>query len=197
MNDIVETAKNGDKESFNRLITTYTPGLKAMLLSLVDEATASDIIQDTWLTVFTHLKDFKQQSHFKTWLYRITINKAKIHFKSAWVQKMHSEPDSLDERFDIHGSWQKSPEPWGMESPEALLEQQELACLIRTELENLPNNQRLVLILHDIEQLSFDEICAMLEISQSNAFVLIHRARKALYERIERFLLTGRSLVQL
>lgn len=193
MDDIIESARNGDKESFNRLIITYTPSLKAMLLSMVDEATAADIIQEAWLSVYTHLRDFKQQSHFKTWLYRITINKAKTHFKSAWVQKMSSAPDNLDERFDKKGSWNKPPEPWGTESPEALLEQQELACLIRTELEHLPNNQRLVLVLHDFEQLSFDEICSMLEISEANAFVLIHRARKALYARIEHFLLTGRS----
>ena len=193
MDAIIESAQKGNQESLNRLIIAYTPGLKAMLLSMVDETTANDIIQESWLSVFTHIKDFKQQSHFKTWLYRITINKAKTHFKSTWVQKVRSESKSLDGRFTSHGSWNKPPEPWGLESPEALLEQEELAALIQKALEQLPNNQRLVLILHDIEQLSFQEVCDMLEITQSNAFVLIHRARKALYERIEQFLLTGRS----
>ena len=108
-------------------------------------------------------------------------------------QKMQSEPDALDERFNTQGSWQKPPEPWGCESPEALLEQEEFAMMIRTVLEGLPNNQRLVLLLHDFEQLSFGEVCDMLEITQSNAFVLIHRARKTLYERIEHFLLTGKT----
>jgi len=192
MNDIIDSAQSGNQESLNSLIITYTPGLKAMLLSMVDETTANDIIQETWLSVFTHIKDFKQQSHFKTWLYRITINKAKTYFKSAWVQKIQSESDSLDERFTNHGSWNKPPEPWGTESPESLLEQEELAALLQKAIEQLPNNQRLVLILHDIEQLSFQETCDMLEISQSNAFVLIHRARKSLYERIEQFSLTGR-----
>ena len=193
MDDIIDSALNGDEASFNTLIQTYTPGLKATLQTIVDETTAADIIQETWLSVYAHLSDFKQQSHFKTWLYRITVNKAKTHLKSVWVQKMQSEPNNLDERFNTQGSWQKSPEPWGTESPESLLEQQELVSVIRTELEHLPNNQRLVLILHDIEQLSFDEICTTLELSQSNTFVLIHRARKALYARIEQFLLTGRT----
>jgi len=193
MDDIVESAQGGNQESLNKLITTYTPGLKAMLLSMVDEPTAGDIIQETWLSVFTHIQDFKQQSHFKTWLYRIAINKAKTHFKSAWVQKMQPESDSLAERFNTQGSWQEPPEPWGCESPEYLLEQEEFAMMIGSVLEGLPNNQRLVLLLHDFEQLSFGEVCDMLEITQSNAFVLIHRARKTLYERIEHFLLTGKT----
>jgi len=193
IDDIIESALNGDEASFNALIQTYTPGLKAMLHSMVDESSAADIIQEAWLSVFTHLEDFKQKSHFKTWLYRITINKAKTHLKSAWTQKVTPEFDSLDERFDYKGGWKQLPEPWGMESPEALLEQQELASVIQTCLEHLPNSQRLVLIMHDIEQLSFDEICSMLDLSQSNAFVLIHRARKALYARVEHFLLTGAS----
>lgn len=192
MEDIIDSAQSGNQESLNRLITAYTPGLKAMLLSMVDESTANDIIQESWLSVVTHIKDFKQQSQFKTWLFRIAINKAKTYFKSAWVQKTQSDCDHLDQRFTSHGSWSKPPEPWGTESPEALLEQEELADLIQKALEQLPNNQRLVLILHDMEQLSFQEICDMLEITQSNAFVLIHRARKALYEQIEQFLLTGR-----
>lgn len=61
MDDIVKSVQRGNQESLNKLITTYTPGLKAMLLSMEDESTAGDIIQETWL-------------------YRIAINKAKTHF---------------------------------------------------------------------------------------------------------------------
>ena len=193
MDDIIQSALNGDEESFNALIQTYTPGLKAMLRSMVDETSAADIIQETWLSVYTHLIDFKQQSHFKTWLYRISINKAKTHLKSAWIQKITRESESLDERFDNKGGWKKAPEPWGMESPELLLEQEELAVFIQENIEHLPQQQRLVFILHDMEHLSFKDICSMLDLSQSNAFVLLHRARKTLYAQIEYFLTTGNN----
>jgi len=194
MDDIIQSALNGDEAGFNALIQTYTPGLKAILQSMVDETTAADIIQETWLSVYTHLSGFKQQSHFKTWLYRIGINKAKTHLKSAWIQKVIPDAnDDFDVRFDDHGSWKKTPEPWGMESPESLLEQEELTLFIQTNIERLPHQQQLVFIMHDLEQIGFPDICAMLELSQSNTFVLLHRARKTLYAQIEHFLVTGNN----
>ncbi|WP_165483071.1 RNA polymerase sigma factor [Legionella genomosp. 1] len=194
MDDIIQSALRGDEASLNALIRACSPGLKALLQPMVDEATAADIIQEVWLSVFTHLQDFKQKSHFKTWLYRIAINQAKTHLKSAWIKKVIPDSnDDFDVRFDAHGSWNKIPESWGMESPESLLEQEELSLLIQTNIERLPHQQRLVFIMHDIEQIEFKDICAMLELSQSNVFVLLHRARKALYAQIDHFFLTGKS----
>lgn len=194
MDEIIQAALNGDEASLNALIRAYTPGLKALLQPMVDETIAVDIIQEAWLSVFTHLNDFKQKSHFKTWLYRIVINQAKTHLKSAWAQKTILESnEELEVRFKPNGSWKSPPEPWGMESPEALLEQEELALYIKANIEYLPQQQRLVFILHDIEQLAFKDICTMLDLSQSNAFVLLHRARKTLYVQIEQFLVTGNN----
>ncbi|BCA96510.1 hypothetical protein TUM19329_28710 [Legionella antarctica] len=174
MDVIIQSALNGDEESFNALIQTYTPSLKATLRSIVNEATAADIIQETWLSVYTHPGDFKQQSHFKTWFYRISINKAKTHFKSAWIQKITPESDSLYEQFENKNSSRKVPELWGMESHESLLDQEELAVFIQANIEHLPQQQRMVFFLHDIEQLSSKDICSRLSLSQLNAFSLLH-----------------------
>ena len=188
MDDLIRKAQHGDEKSINYLIKTFTPKIESLLRPMVDEASMSDIAQDVWISVFNHLKDLKNVSYFKTWLYRIVINQAKSELKTAWVKNKSSKScDDLESMFNPGGSWKKPPTPWGMEAPDQIIEQEELAQLIKIQIDNLPIQQRTVMILHDIEQVNIYDISDLLEISENNTSVILHRARKKIYFHINEY----------
>lgn len=188
MDDLIQKAQNGDEHSMNHLIKVFTPNIEALLRPMVDDASMADIAQDVWLSVFTHLKDLKNTSYFKTWLYRIVINQAKSELKSAWIKNKSSQScDELESMFKPSGSWKKPPVPWGMESPDKIMEQEELAQLIKAQVDNLPIQQRTIMILHDMELVKISDISEMLEISENYTSVMLHRARKTIYHHINQY----------
>ena len=87
-------------------------------------------------------------------------------------------------RFDGGGSWASPPESW-IEEVEDRLEARKLAGFLRTAIDDLPDRQRQVVTLRDIEGLSSEEVCSVLEISESNQRVLLHRGRSRLRQAIE------------
>lgn len=189
MDQSVKQVLSGDAEAINSYIKSYTPKLKALIQSMVGEDAAKDILQDSWIAVFTHLHAFKHQSSFTTWVYSIVLNKTKSHLRSAWETKFYELPVAgVDDKFKSSGIWRSFPKYWDFATPEALLEQEQLASEIPKMIGNLPDQQRIVFMLHDVEQINFYEICNILELKASNVRVTLHRARRALYAGIDNFL---------
>jgi RNA polymerase sigma-70 factor (ECF subfamily) len=96
------------------------------------------------------------------------------------------EPTVDAARFSALGRWRDPPQPWHASEPEAALLRKELGALLERELANLPPQQRAVVMLRDVEELPSDEICSMLELSDANQRVLLHRGRGRLRAAIER-----------
>ena len=94
-------------------------------------------------------------------------------------------------RFRADGHWETPAPDWHMESPEQLLEEQQLQKCIEFTLEQLSPNQKAVFTLRDLEQQSLDEICNILQLNDSNVRVLLHRARLKLMQVIDRYQVTG------
>jgi len=166
-------------------------------MSFVSErATAEEVVQETWLGVIRGLSSFEGRSSLKTWIFRILANRAKtrgkrearsIPFSSLRDPQSESdyEPAVDPSRFDARGMWAEPPQPWTNAAPDELLLHRETVDLIQRAIVELPLSQRAVVTLHDVEDVEPEEICNVLEISETNQRVLLHRGRSRLRRALE------------
>ncbi len=187
-----------DEKSFKRLVKHYHLQLKKLASSIVGDSIAEEVVQDAWISIFNHLPTFEKRSSLKTWIYRITSNKAisrlRRESKVIAFSELKAREDNgaeLDLHFDDTGHWINPPSQWHADDPQELLTGKELQECIEHVLSGLPQLQHAVFMLNDMEDQSTDEICNILEISASNMRVLLHRVRMKLFEHIDHFQETG------
>jgi RNA polymerase sigma-70 factor (ECF subfamily) len=197
---LVARLRAGDEEAFEELVSKYHGSLLRVAMSFVAERTAAEeVVQETWLGVIRGLSGFEGRSSLKTWIFRILANRAQTRGKRearsipfSSLKAPQSEPDyepAVDpSRFDARGMWAEPPPRWTNAPPEDLLAQRETMELIQRAIAELPENQRSVITLHDVEDVAPDEICNILEISETNQRVLLHRARSRIRRTLEQHL---------
>ena len=178
--------RNGDEEAFVMLVGRYQQSMLRLARSMVSsDAVAEEVVQDTWLGVVRGIDQFEGRSSFRTWLYRILVNRA----RSAGSRERPNMPiESLHAvdptRFDAQGQWADPLERW-REDSENRLDAASLIPILESALDDLPSRQRQVVILRDVEGLSNDETCAALGISSGNQRILLHRGRYRIREILE------------
>lgn len=150
---------------------------------LGDRALAEDAVQDAFLEVFRALDRFEGRASLKTWLHRITVNAALMKLRK---QKRLAE-QQIDEYLPEFDRYECRIEiPWTYLAPvEDVLESEHLRTLVSTSISALPDQYRTVLQLRDIEGYDTGEVAKLLDISESNVKVRLHRARAALKKRLE------------
>ncbi len=191
---LVEGLRSGGTEAFHLAVTRYSASMLATARAIAGHANADDIVQDAWLTVFERIDSFEGRSSLKTWLQRIVANRAISHLRSRppEVSRPGVEDDqSASDWFDASGSWASPPTGWHGDSPDALLAAEDLQDCIDKHLLDMPDSQRNVLVLRDMQQMNFEEICNELSLSASNARVLLHRGRMRLMKMVNHFEETG------
>src|SRR4051795_4844313 len=194
--DVVRALKRGDESVFAELVDAYSGGLLRMAQMYVrDRAVAEEVVQETWLAVLRGIDRFEGRSSLKTWIYRILINTAKtrgqresrsIPFSAAAAA---DEPAVDADRFlgPDHrwaGGWMLGPAEWL--TPEEELLQGETRDAILAAIEDLPESQRAVITMRDVEGLESDEVAEALGITAGNERVLLHRARTKVRAAIEK-----------
>lgn len=197
--DFIDSLKAQDKAAFNRLAQKSHCRLLGFATSMVGKELAEDVMQDAWVAIWRGLPKFAGRAALTTWLYTIIRNECVARLKrerrdDSFVQRAAGEPvrdNWLDSHFNEHGRWTNTPADWNMHSPEAALEATQLAECLEQHIEELQSAQQAVFKLRDIEQLDFEEICNILELSHSNARVLLHRARLQLFQVIDNYQKTG------
>ena len=174
----------------------YSALVRLALSFVRSRSVAEEVVQETWMAVLTGLAKFEGRSALKTWIFRILINRA----KSRGVKEARSLPfsalgdeDDPDhnvdaERFNQEGAWSEPPEAWDDGVPERLLLQKELREVMEAAIEKLPQNQRSVVTLRDLEGWSSADVCNVLELTETNQRVLLHRARARVRAALERYL---------
>lgn len=194
----IEQLIKGDEPAFRELIRRYHTAMLSLARGIAGDAFAEDIIQDAWVAVYQHIGEFEQRSSLKTWLFRIVSNQALSRLRKESRKQSLDELDGdtsgsyLDnQHFRRDGHWQISIPGWANESPEKLLEEIQLKTCIDKTLDKLPPIQKSVFVLREIEQIGFEEICGLLNISSANVRVLLHRARLHLMQMIDRYQETG------
>jgi RNA polymerase sigma-70 factor (ECF subfamily) len=162
-----------------------------------DEDLAQEVVQEAWVRIHRGLATFEKRSSLRTWMARIVINRAKTLTARAarWVpfaEEAEAHEDAVDPAaFTERGFWKDTPARWHVETPERLLDRQQICAAIQAEIAQLPTAQRAVLTLRDLEGWDAQEVCNALEISESNQRVLLHRARSRVRAGLERVVGTG------
>jgi len=188
----------GDDNAFRKLIALHHSLMLHVARAIVGDAFADDVVQEAWVSVYKNIATFERRSSLKTWLLTIVSNQAKARLRKESRQISLDQLDGetpgsyLDgANFTTNGHWQQSTPHWNIESPDALLEEQQLQHCINRTLNLLPPAQKAAFVLRDIEQQSFEDICNILAVSAANVRVLVHRARLTLMQVIDRYQETG------
>jgi RNA polymerase sigma-70 factor (ECF subfamily) len=181
--DRVSALLRGDAEAFARLVDEHHDTmLRVARAMLRDTAVAEEVVQETWLAVLDGLGTFEGRSSLRTWMFRILSNRAYTRAKregrtipfSAFAGE-DEEPVEA-ERFDATGHWVDPPDRWRA-TPERLVGDAEVLARVAVAIEALPERQRAVLVLRDVNGWSSDEVRNALDLSETNQRVLLHRAR--------------------
>ena len=183
---LLERVRSGDETALGQLIDSFHQPLLRIAETYVGRsATAEDIVQETWLAVVDHLGDFEGRSALKTWIVRILVNKAKTRRSrdKRFVPKGDEDGEILDGRFSGLGFWKGMP-AFARGPEEALLGKEASGWLVEA-LEALPESQRAVVTLRDVEEWTSEEVCNALGLSESNQRVLLHRGRQRLRAALE------------
>jgi len=181
---LVERVQAGDETAFVELVRIYQTRLQRLAESVVSSrSVAEEVVQDTWLAVVRGIDRFEGRSTFKTWLFHILMNRAR-----TTASREHRAPplaqEDIGERFDANGAWAAPPVPWAEEAEDRLVAQR-LAGRVRDLLPTLPESQRQVLVLRDIEGLPAADVSTLLGVSDGNQRVLLHRARVQLRRQLD------------
>lgn len=148
-----------------------------------DRSLADDIVQEAFINAFKGLDKFEGRSSLKTWLHRITVNAALTKLRQ--LDRLSEQPiDELLPTFNDSGcriepAWSK------ILDVTEIIENEQLKAIVRDKIYQLPDSLRIVLYLRDIEGYSTTEVAEMLELTESNAKVRLHRARAGLKKLLE------------
>lgn len=192
--ELVQRLKRGDREAYREAVERYSPRMLGTARRIVGPDHAEDIVQDAWISVLGSLDRFEGRSALGTWLIRITTNRAISHIRSNSRQvSLDTEADGAPnpDWFDERGRWATPPSMWEPGTPDELLSAELLQNCIEKHLQLMPENQRAVIVMRDMQQQSFEDICNELTLSASNARVLLHRGRLRLFDMINKFQKTG------
>ncbi len=189
---LVQALQHGDEAVFSAVMEAYSGSLLRLAMSFVpSRAVAEEVVQETWMGVLEGIGRFEGRSSFKTWLFRILTNRAKTRgtrerrYESFGLPGADSDGDdgpSLEDSLFVtegsgKGHWADPPQGWEADTPERALLSKECRLAIEEAIDGLPDNQRQVITLRDVEGVSAEEICNILSISETNQRVLLHRAR--------------------
>lgn len=181
--ELVDRLRAGDEGAFAAVVRAHQASLSRLARALVGSgAVAEEVVQDTWLAVVRGVDRFEGRSSLKTWLFHILVNRARSAATKEGRTDSGLDPD--DARFDASGAWSSPPVPWS-EHVEDRVAAEQLAALARDLLETLPESQRQVVVLRDVEGLSAAEVAKLLGLTDGNQRVLLHRGRARLRADLE------------
>ena len=182
----------GDEHAFTQVVRAYNGFMVHLARTIVGEAIADEVAQEAWMAVIRALPKFERRSSLKTWILRIVSNcaKSRLRHESRSISMDFSDDNSAmidPAHFKRDGHWQTPPNVWHADTPDAILASTELRELINDSLKQLPPLQQAAITLRDMHGMDMESICKILEVSESNGRVLIHRARSQLREAIDQY----------
>ena len=177
--ELVERIRSGDRQAYQGLVEKYQQRVYTIAYGVLhNREDALDVSQDVFIKAYRKLKNFRGASSYYTWLYRITVNMAIDHQRRRKniVEVEYDERIGGDEESDTQS---RTPQP---ENPAEALERKELNQLIMGAIQALPEEQKTILLLREVEGLSYEEIAEVTRISMGTVMSRIHYGRKKLRE---------------
>lgn len=171
----------GDAEAFELVYRRHNAAMLRFCAGIVrSRDLAEEVVQDTWVAVLGRIDLFEGRGSLAGWIYTILINKARSRARREGRTVSFDDfgdGEGLAGAFDGRGHWRSMPELWEDLTPERHIEGRSVLQHVEAVIETLPPAQRAVLILRGQQELEASEVCALLDISEGNMRVLLHRAR--------------------
>ncbi|NDY91610.1 RNA polymerase sigma factor RpoE [Ideonella livida] len=182
--ELVERVKRGDQKAFEMLVLKYQRRIERLIGRIVrDSDLVFDLVQETFIRAYRALPQFRGDSAFYTWLYRIAVNTAKKAAIELRRDPVVSEAALAGDDDDEETSW-RSREPSDMATPEALLASKEIAATVNAAIDALSEDLRQAITLREIEGLSYEEIAEVMGCPIGTVRSRIFRAREAIAARL-------------
>ncbi len=186
---LIKNLIKGDSQAFEHVVAEYHNIMLSVARAIAGDSIADEIVQDAWLSAINALPKFEGRSSLKTWLLQIVSNgaKSRVRRESRFSSLTDQEDELIAGSFDHRGHRTGASITWHEDTPEALLANEQLKTVIENCFQQLPAMQRATLSMIDIEGMTLADVCNILDISSSNARVLLHRARLAIYQSIDNY----------
>jgi RNA polymerase sigma-70 factor, ECF subfamily len=184
--DLVAGVRGGDEDAFVTLINRYQQPMLRLASSMVaNRSVAEEVVQDTWMGVVRGIDRFEGRASLKTWLFRILANRAR---SAAWrehpTSSLPAGPAVDSACFDAGGAWAAPVQPWPDEIDDRI-DAASLSVALQHALGGLPDRQRQVVLLRDVECLTGREVCDVLRINSGTQRILLHRGRARLRDSLD------------
>ncbi|OQW69792.1 MAG: RNA polymerase sigma factor RpoE [Proteobacteria bacterium ST_bin11] len=178
--ELVLRVQQGDKSAFDLLVIKYQHKIVHLVNRYVkDPSEAQDVAQDTFIKAYRALGDFRGDSAFYTWLYRIAINTAKNYLLSRSRRHFDYEIDVQDAE-----QVENAPQLKDIETPENLLMNEQIVAVIKSAIERLPEEMRIAITLREFEGMSYEEIAEAMDCPIGTVRSRIFRAREAIDQKL-------------
>jgi RNA polymerase sigma-70 factor (ECF subfamily) len=166
-----------DEEAFSHMVRTYQDKVFNLVYRMIgNRAEAEDVAQDVFVTVFKSIDQFRGESKFSTWLYRVAANHCKNRIKyNARRQTAQGGLDEVPEQQMADAG--RAPVHGHVDSPDEIFEGRETERLIAQAIAALEEEHRLLVLLRDVEELSYDEIAQVTGLNEGTIKSRLHRAR--------------------
>lgn len=172
---------SGDEEAFELVYRRHNAAMLRFCAGIVrSRDLAEEVVQDTWVAVLGRIDLFEGRGSLAGWIYTILINKARSRARREGRTVSFDDfgdGEGFAGAFDGRGHWRSMPKLWEDLTPERHIEGRSALQHVEAVIETLPPAQRAVLILRGQQELDASEVCALLDISEGNMRVLLHRAR--------------------
>lgn len=197
---LIARLRKGDERALEELVKKRHGALIRMAMNYVaDREAAEEVVQDTWIAVIDGIHRFEGRSSLSTWIYSILIHKGKDrgvregrHVSFSAIESYSDDdreaavdPARFHASRELAGNWALPPQPWDELTPERLLASKQGYQALSSAIDRLQPALREVLILKDVEGVDSKEICQLLNITESNLYVRLHRARERVREAVE------------
>jgi RNA polymerase sigma-70 factor (ECF subfamily) len=182
---LVERLKRRDEAAFNELIELYQAKIFRLVFRMIgDRGEAEELAQDVFVTVFKSIDGFRGDSKLSTWLYRVASNhcKNRIKYLGRRAQSSKKEFDEVADRDAIEsGTMSTSAQ---VPRPDELMQARQMEGFIRRALAELDDEQRELVVLRDIENMTYEDIQNVTGLAEGTVKSRLHRARQALQKRV-------------
>jgi RNA polymerase sigma-70 factor, ECF subfamily len=178
--ELVEASRRGDREAFRVLFERYFRRVVAIATGMLRNREDSlDVAQETFIKAYQNLRSFKGDSTFYTWLYRITVNLC-IDAQRREARHARASGETGAPELLVSESANESPES----DPYAILKNRELGARVIAALDELTAEHRAVIVLREVEGLSYEEISNVMQCAKGTVMSRLHYARKRLQSRL-------------
>ncbi|CAN5282157.1 RNA polymerase sigma factor RpoE [soil metagenome] len=187
---LVERVQRGDRRAFELLVAKYQRKVHRLLARFVrDAAEVEDIAQEAFIKAYRALPQFRGESAFYTWLYRIAVNTAKNHLASSGRRM----PTSTATNAEDAETFDDAEQLRDISTPETVLMSKQVAEAVNRAMDELPEDLRIAITLREVEGLSYEEIATSMECPIGTVRSRIFRAREAIAERLRPLLGTSKD----